>query len=62
MACSVPKDSADQKKACEDAKVCIEKGYDKPLSSNIWDAFGGSIKETTGIATAAAVLGIYFFR
>jgi hypothetical protein len=59
MACNVAKENSEQKKDCEETKICLQKGYDKPLSSNLWDAFGGSLKETAGIATVVALLGFY---
>lgn len=62
MACNVVKENSDQKKGCEESKICLQKGFDKPLSTNIWDAFGGSIKETAGIATVVGLLGIYTMK
>jgi hypothetical protein len=44
MACNVAKDNIDQRKQCEKAKECIENGYDKPLSLNLFEAFGGTMK------------------
>jgi len=41
---------------------CLEKGYDKPLSTNVWDAFGSSLKETFGIATVLGLFGIYMTK
>ena len=38
------------------------KGYDEPLTTNVLDALGVSVKESAGIATALALVGIYFFR
>jgi hypothetical protein len=62
MACNLPKEGPEQKKECDSAKLCIEKGFEEPLATNVLDAIGGSVKESAGIATAIALMGLYFFR
>ena len=62
MACSVQKENGEQRKICEQARTCVEAGFDKPLSSNIFEALGGTLKETAGVATIIAVLGFYALR
>ena len=62
MACSVPKENGEQRKVCEQARSCIEKGYDEPLSANLLDAFGGTLRETAGMATFIAVVSFFALR
>jgi hypothetical protein len=40
----------------------LEKGFDKPLSTNIWDALGTSLQESAGVATFLGLLGIYMMK
>ena len=42
MARNVAKDNSKQKKNCKERMLCLQKGYDKPLASNISDTFEGS--------------------
>ena len=41
MACNIAKENSEQKKNCEEKMLCLQKGYDKPLASNILHAFEG---------------------
>lgn len=61
-ACNVVKDNSEKKKTCEEARTCLQRGYDEPLSSNIWDAFGESVKKTASVATVAVLIGIYAIK
>ena len=62
MACTVSKEKGEHKKQCDELQACLDKGYDKPLATNIWDAFGGSLKETASVATVVGLLGLYAMR
>ena len=61
-ACNLKKEKGEQKKSCQEALACLNKGYDKPLTSNLFDAFGDSMKETAGVATVLSIIGILIFK
>ena len=60
--CNINKDAPQHRKTCSEVKKCVMKGFDEPLTTNVLDALGVSVKESAGIATALALLGMYFFR
>ena len=62
MTCNIVKDTPEQRRSCEDVRACVMRGYEEPLTANIMDAVTASAKDSAGIATALALLALYFFR
>ena len=62
MTCNISKDTPEQRRSCEDVRACVMRGYEEPLTANIMDAVTASAKDSAGIATALALLALYFFR
>ena len=61
-ACTVAKESPEQKRSCEEYKNCLEKGYKETIALNILDALRETIQDSTGIITMIGVLGAYFLK
>ena len=62
QSCNVEKDKPDQKKVCQEAQKCILKGYEEPLSWNILESIGASVKDTSTVITSIILIGMYICR